>query len=740
MSSSRTELSQELPQVLPQEVIWGPHQLGEAFELLIQSRKLPTEPATGQGASSDSPDSTEQRPSGQRLEEGAAALGLEVQWDPLPYSQLDRSAPRLRHCLVELPGGGTGSQDEGSQGNRSQSSSSQGFLLITRASRSSMRILSPQGSIHRLPFTTFLQHLRRPAEAESESEIDDLLGATGLDTKARQRARRRLLLERLAEHPCGRVLQVHPSPGASFLHQARAAGLPARLGLLATAFGSQVLLLILGWWLLGRGALSGTLGSGWLWAWGLLLLTGLPLQAIAFWNQGVLALGFGALLRRRLLRGALMQDLEEPRQRGAGQLLGRVLEAGNVERLALNGGFRGLFFLFEWILALWVLSLGLGGGVLVSLLCLWTLLSLGLGHRYYRQRQRWIRARIEMTDSMVESMVGHSTRLAQQPWQRWHQGEDRELARYLQGSRRLDRSLQRFVLLTSRGWLVLAIATLILPLQQSAAPQGSLMVQLAVSLGGILLAQRALGRLVEGGIDLAGALISWQQVGDLFRHAARRQPAGDAGLRDSAAASERILEARQLSFRYPGRPDPVLEGVQVEILQGDQILLEGPSGAGKSTLIALLGSLRAPQQGLLLLHGVDPHGWGSLDWRRRVAITPQFHENHLFSGPLAFNLLLGHRWPPSPDDLARAEGVCRELGLGPLLERMPGGMMQTVGETGWQLSHGERSRVFIARALLQGADLVVLDESFAAMDPENLAHCLQAVRRLAPTLLVIAHP
>jgi len=52
---------------------------------------------------------------------------------------------------------------------------------------------------------------------------------------------------------------------------------------------------------------------------------------------------------------------------------------------------------------------------------------------------------------------------------------------------------------------------------------------------------------------------------------------------------------------------------------------------------------------------------------------------------------------------------------------MPAGLLQMVGETGWQLSHGERSRLYIARALLEGADVVLLDESFAALDPENLS-------------------
>jgi len=61
-------------------------------------------------------------------------------------------------------------------------------------------------------------------------------------------------------------------------------------------------------------------------------------------------------------------------------------------------------------------------------------------------------------------------------------------------------------------------------------------------------------------------------------------------------------------------------------------------------------------------------------------------------------------------------------------------------ETGWQLSHGEQSRLFIARTLLQNTDVVILDESLAALDPENMASTLRRLRARAPSLVVIAHP
>ena len=170
------------------------------------------------------------------------------------------------------------------------------------------------------------------------------------------------------------------------------------------------------------------------------------------------------------------------------------------------------------------------------------------------------------------------------------------------------------------------------------------------------------------------------------------------------------------------------------------MLLEGPSGSGKSTLVSLLTGLRSPNAGQLKLGGFERELLGAEDWRRRIASAPQFHENHVFTETMAFNLLMGRRWPPRPQDLAVAEALCRELGLGGVLARMPGGLQQMVGESGWQLSHGEKSRLYMARALLQGTELVVLDESFAALDPESLQQALQCVLQRAPTLLVIAHP
>jgi ABC-type multidrug transport system fused ATPase/permease subunit len=120
-------------------------------------------------------------------------------------------------------------------------------------------------------------------------------------------------------------------------------------------------------------------------------------------------------------------------------------------------------------------------------------------------------------------------------------------------------------------------------------------------------------------------------------------------------------------------------------------------------------------------------------------MAPQPHDNYLVSGTLAFNLLMGRRWPAQPADLAEAEKVCRELGLGDLLDRMPAGLQQVVGETGWQLSQGERTRVFLARAVLQQPELLILDESWGSLDPENVERAVRCVTQRAPAVIAVAH-
>jgi ATP-binding cassette subfamily B protein len=404
----------------------------------------------------------------------------------------------------------------------------------------------------------------------------------------------------------------------------------------------------------------------------------------------------------------------------------------------VNGGFLVVLACLELAVAALVLSLGAGGTGHALLLALWIAGTAVVATWFHRRRASWTQTRLAMTHALVENMVGHRTRLAQEPRERWHEAEDRHLEEYLEGSLGMDRAavVQAGV---ARGWSMLGLIGLA-PAFVSGTGSPA---RLAIGLGGVLLGYLALERLASGLASLLGAGIAWRQIAFLFRAAARPDDGtrgADDPLRAPLKRGENLIEARDLSFRYAQRGHPILEGLSLQIRAGDRLLLQGASGGGKSTLAALLMGLRTPDSGLLLLRGLDRRTLGSRGWRRHVVGAPQFHENHVLTGTFAFNLLMGRRWLPREEDLRQAEAVCRDLGLGDLLARMPAGMQQVIGETGWRLSHGERSRLFMARALLQDADLVVLDESFASLDPESMERCLRCVLERASTLLVIAHP
>jgi ATP-binding cassette subfamily B protein len=346
-----------------------------------------------------------------------------------------------------------------------------------------------------------------------------------------------------------------------------------------------------------------------------------------------------------------------------------------------------------------------------------------------------------MTHQLVERMVGHRTSLAQEWPSRREAREDQIINDYAQYSHHMDRSIVPVVAGIPTGWMLIGILGLAPAFVSGAGSSAAL----AIGFGGVMLANRALGGISGGISSLASALISWKQVGPLFHAAVGttvKEPFLTAAQIDgSNVAGERakLIDASNLVFRYRPQGDPVLCGVDLSINRGERILLEGSSGGGKSTLAAMLVGLRTPNSGLLLMNGLDRHTLGD-GWHRLATEAPQFHENHILSGTLGFNLLMGRNWPATDDELREARELCVELGLGELLERMPSGMMQMVGETGWQLSHGERSRIFLARALLQNTQLTILDESFAALDPQTLEKCLNCAFKRARTLVVIAHP
>lgn len=575
--------------------------------------------------------------------------------------------------------------------------------------------------------------LRGPLEGPLRGDVEKMLGECGLAGSKLERAARAVLDEQLRDKRAATVWELRTPVGAGAWRQARETGLVGKMIVVAAAHGAEYVLWLAAWWVMGQKALSGRADVGWMMAWAMLVGTMIPLHMLSAWTQGLLAVGFGGLLRQRLLVGALRLDAGEIRREGAGLLLGRTLEAETVETLALSGGMASGLALLEVVMAVGVLWEGPGAGLGTMLFAA----SLGLAGWWtwtlFVRKREWTRRRLDMTHGLVENMSGHRTRLAQQREADWHAGEDREMEEYVAASAGMDKEWVKLTGVAPRVWLgagIISLGPVFLSGSATAA-------DLALGIGGVLLGYRALGRLTKGAGQLAGAWIAWEKVRDLFGAAARFESCGELV---RAAEEEVVVEAKGVTYQHDGRRRAVLEEASVAVRRGDWILLEGASGGGKSTLGALLAGLRDPAAGLVLAGGLDRRTLGESAWRRMVALAPQYHENHILTGTFAFNLLMGRGWPPSEEDIREAEEICGELGLGPLLERMPGGLHQMVGETGWQLSQGERSRVFLARALLQGSRVVILDESLAALDPENLRRSLECAQKRAGTLVVVAHP
>ncbi|MBZ4318586.1 ABC transporter ATP-binding protein [Streptomyces huiliensis] len=199
------------------------------------------------------------------------------------------------------------------------------------------------------------------------------------------------------------------------------------------------------------------------------------------------------------------------------------------------------------------------------------------------------------------------------------------------------------------------------------------------------------------------------------------------------------LEFRNISFAYPaegGNPNPALSHVSFRVPPRSYCALVGLSGAGKSTVFSLVERFHEPQEGRILLHGVDVADFPSpQSVRARTALVEQ--NCPVLHGTLRENLVYGR-----PDATARdVADVLERVRLDGLVARLPRGLDSLVGEHGCALSGGERQRVAIARALLRKPALLLLDEPTSALDAVNEAALAEVVDEVSASCatLVIAH-
>jgi ATP-binding cassette subfamily B protein len=194
------------------------------------------------------------------------------------------------------------------------------------------------------------------------------------------------------------------------------------------------------------------------------------------------------------------------------------------------------------------------------------------------------------------------------------------------------------------------------------------------------------------------------------------------------------VEYRHVTFGYEPT-DPVLKELDLLALPGEKIALVGTSGAGKTTLVNLLPRFYDPQQGQVLIDGVDIATVTLRSLRRQIGIVPQ--EMTLFSGTIAQNIAFGQK----EFDSQAVEQAARIANAHNFISQFSQGYHTWVGERGVNLSGGQRQRIAIARAILLNPRILILDEATSALDAESEALVQEALERLMAdrTVFIIAH-
>jgi subfamily B ATP-binding cassette protein MsbA len=232
--------------------------------------------------------------------------------------------------------------------------------------------------------------------------------------------------------------------------------------------------------------------------------------------------------------------------------------------------------------------------------------------------------------------------------------------------------------------------------------------------------------------NILGALNAFDLLVEFYRDTnERRQPNGS---REAASLRQAIVLDR-VSFSYQPGEKPTLRDISATIERGKMVAVVGPSGAGKSTLINMVARLYDPQQGRILIDGVDLREFDVRSWRRRIAVVTQ--DTYIFNDTVANNISFGHDNVPRE----RIEAAARLAAASEFVEKLPQGYDTLVGDRGVRLSGGQQQRVAIARAILSNPDLLIFDEATSHLDTISERAIQDAMENMSKgrTLLVVAH-
>jgi ATP-binding cassette subfamily C protein CydC len=364
-----------------------------------------------------------------------------------------------------------------------------------------------------------------------------------------------------------------------------------------------------------------------------------------------------------------------------------------------------------------LVATGVGAPLLVRLL------SRGLGRRQ-------LELRAELGARVVDGVQGIQDLLV-------FGGEERERREIFTLAGKLDRAQGRTALVTGlqgaladlmAGLALVAILVLAVPLVAAGEVRGVYLAFLALVMVGSFeavvplgTAFGFLGRSVHAGERLFEVIDAEPEVVD---------PPEPLRTPDDVT-----LEFDRVSFGYGEGVPLALEDVSFTLRPGSRVAVVGPSGSGKSTLVNLALRFWDPVSGEVRLGGHGVRLYAQEDLRTRIGVVSQ--NSHVFNDTLRANLLLAD---PGATDAA-LHGALARARLEGLVERLPRGLDNYVGEQGLALSGGERQRLAVARALLEDAPLLVLDEASANLDTITERELMAEIRDLMRdrSTLVVTH-
>jgi ATP-binding cassette, subfamily C, bacterial len=206
------------------------------------------------------------------------------------------------------------------------------------------------------------------------------------------------------------------------------------------------------------------------------------------------------------------------------------------------------------------------------------------------------------------------------------------------------------------------------------------------------------------------------------------------GAASSGPALAHEIRLERVAFRYDADRPLVLKDLSLTIAAGKVTAIVGSSGAGKSTVADLVNGLLSPGTGRVLIDGSQLTPQAARAWRRHVGYVAQ--DTVLFHDTVRANL----RWA-NPDASEQEMKESLSLAAAEFVFELPQGLDTTVGDRGMLLSHGQRQRIALARALLRRPGLLILDEATSSLDFDNEKRILDAIEQLKgrATVLLIAH-